>query len=90
MIDAKHIEEIEKLEKVATPPPWPVEIWYGNDGGFAAIGPVHKSKNENDFESPEDENGQQAMHDAEFISMARKEIPRLIVRIRELEKEVAG
>lgn len=88
--DLKRLEEIEGREKAASPGPWKAEIWHGNDGGFAAVGPVHLPADgyEDEWESPDDKHGQLAQLDANFMASAREDVPWLIAKVRELEEEV--
>jgi len=77
----------------ASPPPWPAEIWWGSEGGFAAIGPVHKPAQEDDNESPEDEHGRLAQADADFIQYARTTLPVLagwVIRLAAEVERVSG
>jgi hypothetical protein len=76
-----YLEELERLEKEATPAPWREHLWIGPiehpDGVKASIfghGPIHIYKAEN----------LQAIIDSELISKSRNAIPKLLAVIREL------
>ena len=86
------LDELERLEKAATPGPWfagtedpdDVVIWHGpNRDWFTNIADPKKGCVAFDFAGDEKAN-------AELIAALRNAAPALIARVRELEAEVEG
>jgi hypothetical protein len=74
----------------ATPGPWEARQWYGNDdGGWAAIGPHHESRDWNDDE-PESDLHELAKRDAALIANAPTDLRTLLDEVERLNAECAS
>lgn len=77
--------ELRRLLAEATPGPWSANAWYGEDGGWCAVGPLHEFEKE-DEGGPDgysqDEPGspphQRAKRDGELIAAMRNALPALL------------
>lgn len=79
------IDELERLEKAATPGPWRSSTWYGIDGGWAAVGPHHEPLSDEDSDEPDGEVEDRAKNDAAFIAAARNHLPDILAALKEAQ-----
>jgi hypothetical protein len=82
----EQIDAIRARLDAATPGPWEARQWYGNDdGGWAAIGPHHESRDWNDDE-PESDLHELAKRDAALIANAPADLRALLDEVERLTK----
>jgi len=81
----KWIDEQEKICEKATPvKKWKTDVWWNNDGGFAAVGPLHNRESAKSWgeDDPEDANGQAAKLDQILIASSRTSLPKALAALR--------
>lgn len=73
------VEELKRLDHAASPAPWKADTWEAEIGGYAAVGPRHDDREDEDCDA-----FACAESDALLMSTVRNALPALITELRRL------
>lgn len=83
------LDKLEALHKAAMPGPWPADVWYGTDGGWAAVAPLREADGDEGNDEPGSPANQHAEADAAYLAAMHSMLPALL-RVARAANQIAS